>query len=115
MIPIFRLFVFLVFCIGSRLGLTYIAKVSTQQHLQYMGIVALMISFGFAFIYTMGLRKTGIEMGGGKIWWNYLRPFHALMYGLFGICALNKCKNSWILLLIDTLVGLFAGVNEIIK
>ena len=71
-----------------------------------MGIGAVVISVGFSVIYTLGLRKTGIEVGGEKIWWNYLRPFHAIMYGLFAFSALSGDKNAWLILLLDTIIGL---------
>jgi hypothetical protein len=43
---------------------------------------------------------------GEKIWWNNLRPIHAILYILFAISAINKKSYSWIFLLIDVILGL---------
>ena len=63
---------------------------------------------GFIYIFLTGSRKTGMETFGDKIWWNDLRPVHALMYGLFAYNAINKNPNAWIFLLIDVIIGLFS-------
>jgi hypothetical protein len=43
---------------------------------------------------------------GEKIWWNDLRPFHALFYTLFASMAIMRNPLAWIWLLVDVLVGL---------
>ena len=66
-----------------------------------MGYLALVMAAGFIYIFLTGSRKTGMETFGDKIWWNDLRPVHALMYGLFAYNAINKNQKAWIFLLID--------------
>jgi hypothetical protein len=73
-----------------------------------MGYIALIISFGFMFIFLTGSRKTGKEVMGEKIWWNDLRPIHSILYGLFAYFAITKNNNAWIVLLVDVLIGLFS-------
>jgi len=45
---------------------------------------------------------------GDKIWWKHLRPFHALLWGLFSYLAITGNRNAWIVLFIDILFGLSA-------
>lgn len=100
-----RLLLFLVGCIGTRSLLVYIAKQSSIQTLKYIGYVTLIPTIGFVYIYLTGARQTGPEVFGAKIWWNNLRPIHALLYGLFSYNAIQGNTNAWIYLLIDVLFG----------
>lgn len=96
--------VFLYGCIPARLGLTFVAK----QNPQLLTIITALISIGFFTIYLFDLRKTGVEVGGKKIWWNHLRPLHGLLFGVFSIMSYYGDKNAWILLLLDTIIGFIA-------
>jgi hypothetical protein len=60
------------------------------------------------YIFLTGIRKTGFEVFGEKIWWNNLRPVHALLYTLFAYNAIHKNKNSWMFLLADVVFGLLS-------
>jgi hypothetical protein len=101
-----RFLLFLIGCIGLRLLLVYIAKNIDITLLKYMGYLLLLPAIGFIYIYLTGIRKTGAEVFGDKIWWNNLRPIHALLYLLFAYNAINGNRNAWIFLLIDVLLGL---------
>jgi hypothetical protein len=102
-----RFLLFLIGCMGVRSFLVYLAKNINIDYLPYMGYIALIISFGFTLIYLTNSRKTGREVLGDNIWWNDLRPIHALTYGIFAYLAINKNNSAWIILLIDVLIGLF--------
>jgi hypothetical protein len=101
-----RFLLFLICCIGSRLLITYIAKNINIVYLPILGYIALLPVIGFTYIYITDSRKTGAEVFGGNIWWNYLRPIHAIFYGLFAYYAINKNKDSWMYLLLDVSFGL---------
>lgn len=101
-----RVALFLIGCIGTRSLFVYIAKNISLKYLPYLGLLALLPSIGFTYIYLFGARKTGAEVFGAKIWWNDLRPIHALMYYLFAIMAIMRNKFAWIWLLIDVMIGL---------
>ena len=101
-----RFALFLIGCIGTRLLFVYIAKHIGLKYLPYLGFLALLPAIGFMYIYIFGARKTGAEVFGEKIWWNDLRPLHALFYTLFAIMAITKNRMAWIWLLLDVLVGL---------
>jgi hypothetical protein len=100
-----RVLLFLIGCMGSRLLLVYIAKNVNTTLLRYMGYLALLPAIGFIYIFFSGSRKTGAEVFGDKIWWNHLRPVHALFYILFSYNAIKGNKNAWVYLLIDVLFG----------
>jgi len=106
-----RIMLFLVGCMGARLFLVYMAYKLPLFWLKIMGVFAILLAIGFLTIFWFGLRKYGQETMGDKIWWNSLRPFHALMYLTFGIMALMGIqKYAWIVLLFDLLIGLIAFI-----
>ena len=101
-----RFALFLIGCMGIRFLFVYIAKTTDIKYLQLMGYLAIIPAIGFSYIFLTGIRKTGREVFGDKIWWNKLRPIHALLYGLFAYNAINKNRKAWIYLLIDVIIGL---------
>ena len=101
-----RFLLFLIGCIGIRSLFVYIAKNCNATFLSYMGYLAIVPAIGFIYIFVTGSRQTGAEVFGEKIWWNNLRPIHALLYLLFAYNAIIGNKNAWIYLLIDVLLGL---------
>ena len=110
-----RIVYFIFGCITTRLFLSYAyyKAVNNNQDniIRYMGIGAIAVSLGFLYIYMSGSRKTGLETGGEMIWWNDLRPIHLLNYLIFGLLALNKTKEAWRIILVDTIIGLAAWVR----
>jgi hypothetical protein len=107
-----RMILFLTVCIGSRLLLVYIAKNINNELLKYMGYLLLLPAIGFIYIYLSGIRNTGTGAFGQKIWWNNLRPIHALLYLLFSYNAINGNNTAWKYLFIDVLIGLTNFLNQ---
>ena len=103
-----RFMLFLIGCIGVRSLFVVAAKYANKQYLKYLGYLALLPAIGFMYIYVTGSRKTGGEVFGEKIWWNDLRPIHAILYFLFAYNAIIGNKQAWIYLLVDVLFGLFS-------
>ncbi|CAK0772949.1 conserved hypothetical protein [Gammaproteobacteria bacterium] len=105
---------FLLGCIPARLLLTGIVKEVNNGNLRIISSVALSaIGFGFLIIYAFGLRKTGIETGGTKIWWNNLRPIHGLLYLSAAYLVYSNAHNdAWKVLLLDTIIGLVAHLTK---
>lgn len=101
-----RLLLFLGGCIPSRVALAMIAKYSPVYYLPYLGIITLGMALGFLYLFFTGKRKVGLETQGTPIWWMKFRLFHGLMYLLFSGLAFMRNKNAYIVILIDTLVGL---------
>ena len=103
-----RFIAFIFGCILIRTLIVIFVKKISKKYLPYLGILALLPAFGFLIIYFGGYRKTGPETLGNKIWWNQLRPVHALLYLIFAYLAINKEALSYIPLLIDVIIGLLA-------
>jgi hypothetical protein len=103
-----RFLLFLFGCIGMRSLFVIIAKYSPVKYLKYLGYLALLPALGFLYIFFSGVRQTGAEVFGEKIWWNDLRPIHAIFYLLFTYNAIIGNADAWIYLLIDILLGLSA-------
>ncbi len=104
-----RILLFLIGCIGVRVLFVVIAKNIDINYLKYLGYLALIFAIGFMYIYMMGIRKTGPETFGDKIWWDKIRPIHSIFYFLFAYNAIigNK-QQSWIFLLADVVFGLIS-------
>lgn len=100
-----KTFNFLILCLGARFGLTFLTKNINKNYYKYICIFTLIAAVGFLSIYTFDLRKEGPEAE-GIIWWNKLRPIHGILYLLFTIYAFKKEDFAWIILLIDTCLGL---------
>ncbi len=105
-----RMLLFLIGCIGTRTLFVLLAKYLDTKYLPFMGYLALAIASGFAIIFLTNSRDTGPEVFGDKIWWNNLRPVHALLYFIFAYLAITKNNNAWVALLIDVLIGLFSFI-----
>jgi hypothetical protein len=105
-----RYLLFIAGCIGTRTLFTLLAKYIDTAYLPFLGALALIPVFGWLFIYFIRPRDTGVEVFGGRIWWNELRPLHAALYALFAIYAIKKKPFAYIPLAVDTCIGLAAFV-----
>ena len=103
-----RFLLFLFGCIPTRLAIVFLAKNISLQYLPILGYIALIPAIGFIYLYLSGSRTSGPETFGDKIWWNNLRPIHALFYFIFAYNAINKVNYSWIYLLYDVIFGLIS-------
>ena len=105
-----RFIMFIFGCIVARVSLVLLAKNVSPQYLRVLGFLSLIPVIGFLTIYLGDLRKTGREVMGNEIWWNELRPVHAVMYLLFAIYAIKKKDFAWIILLLDVCIGIVAFI-----
>lgn len=103
-----RILLFLIFCMGMRFFLVFLAKFADKKILRLMGFLTLLPAIGFLYLFFTKKRKTGPETFGAKIWWTNLRPIHGILYLLFAFYAIKSNKNAWIFLLIDVIIGLIS-------
>lgn len=102
---------FIVGCLGTRSLFAYLAKRADTSQLRWIGYLALLPAIGFIYIFLTGSRPVGLEVGGGRIWWNNLRPVHAGMYLLFAYLAITgNTMYAWRVLAFDVLFGLGAFI-----
>jgi hypothetical protein len=107
-----RIALFLFGCMGTRLGFAWLAYVASPRLLTALGYLALLPAIGFFAIYFLGLRKTGPEVFGDRIWWNHLRPIHGTLYAAFAYAAITGQSYAWKILLADAVIGLMAFLNH---
>ena len=110
-----RFLVFLLGCIGTRLSLSMLAKYITTDYLPFLAIITIPIAISFMYLYIFGNDRADRQLewlGDKKIWWDDLRPVHSILFMLFSIMAINKSSYSWIVLLLDTTIGLVAWLNH---
>jgi hypothetical protein len=93
-------------CMGSRLLFTVVSGLSYGWFLQLLGFVALIPVLGWFYIMFITPRDTGFELFGDKIWWKNLRPVHTILWIFFAYLAVTKNKLAWVVLLLDTILGL---------
>ena len=110
-----RFIYYLIGCMGARLTLTYLIK---KRVFPKIGIIPLIIGIGFLYIYLFGSKKADgqLKWANAKVWWNDYRIVHGLLYTSAGILSISNNSCAWILLAIDTLLGLILFLNyHIIK
>jgi hypothetical protein len=101
-------FVFFSICILVRTILAFIAYYVNINYTYYLSFPTFIIGIGFITIYLGNLRTTGREVLGNKIWWNQLRPIHAINYLVFAYLAYRKNKKAYVPLAIDVIIGIVA-------
>lgn len=106
-----RALLFWIGCIGTRSTAAWLAY-KYPQIVPYLGLAAGGIAVGFAVIYLGGLRATGPEVFGERIWWNDLRPVHAALYATFAYLAFQRHPKAWSVLVIDVLLAIFAWTHH---
>jgi hypothetical protein len=96
---------FVVGCLGSRAAIANLARVRPDL-LPSMGRLALGPALGFALIYLFKLRPAGREVfPDTQIWWDHVRPVHAVLWGLFAHYAIQQHPEAWRFLAVDTALG----------
>uniref|UniRef100_A0AB39JB86 Uncharacterized protein n=1 Tax=Florenciella sp. virus SA2 TaxID=3240092 RepID=A0AB39JB86_9VIRU len=61
-------------------------------------------SIGTMYLYFTKSRKTGAF--NQNIWWDFIRPIHSTMFFAIAFSLYNKFKYTYIIVIIDTLIGI---------
>lgn len=101
-------YVLFTLCIFLRLIIVYI---STTKIKKYVAGFTFFIACCWVVIFCFGLRESGPEVFGRKIWWNNLRPVHAFFYFSFSILTFFNWKYSFLFLFFDVIIGAGAFVR----
>jgi hypothetical protein len=102
-----RKYYFLLGCIPARLGLAALAFYLPEKYLFYLGFLFLGFSIGFLYLYFSKKRMNAPEAG-GKTWWANLRLIHGLLYLGAAIYAFQEKRETWLVVLLDTIFGFVA-------
>lgn len=100
-----RVALFLGGCVPTRVFFAFLAWRFPIAWLPFLGALAFLPTVGFIYIYLTGSRQMGPETMGAPIWWNSLRPVHALFWGLFAVLALLGVRQAWLILALDVVFG----------
>ena len=104
---------FLVGCIGARLALAYGISIASGNVLKALSVLTGAMALGFFTIWAFGWRKTGPETGGKPIWWNHMRPLHAMAYGIAAALAwTGHGLLAGCVIAADTMIGLMAFLHH---
>lgn len=110
-----RFLLFIFGCIVVRALLVVAAKEGDKTVRKVMGVAAILISIGFMYFFITRSRMNPRETFGERIWWNGLRPVHAVLYLIFGIRALQDDDQAWVVLLVDVIIGFLSYVFHIAR
>jgi len=102
-------------CIFLRFLLSYFVFVTYNNNYRYIFIIFyLLAALGLLYHYLNKKRKIGAF--NNIVWWDDLRPIHALLFISTAILLYIKNPYSYILPVIDTIIGLimYLLIHEII-
>jgi len=99
-------------CIPVRTFLALNLLTIPNSRVSFVASAFAAIGVSFATLYTLKLRMNASE-GGGKTWWHYLRPLHAVTY-LFAAHLLltGNRKQAFMVLILDLFIGTFAWYKK---
>jgi|TARA_B110000967_G_C18600121_1_gene418787 hypothetical protein len=100
-----RTLLFLLACIPARIILALLPLYIESSYLPYYGLLLLIPTLGFLYLYFNNLRLNAVEAG-GHTWWADYRLIHGLLYLCASIYALQEKILAWIPLTIDVVLGL---------
>lgn len=101
-------------CILIRLLLTYGVFLNYNNNLRLLFALFYLFS-GIGLFYHFITKNRKLGAFSQNIWWDFLRPIHGIIFILSSMLLYYKFKNTYILLLIDTLIGIYFFMKYRIK
>lgn len=111
-----RTWLFYIGCMGTRALLVYLAQ-TRKPNETILIILFSVIAMGFMSIYVFGWRKNAPETFGdtGVVWWNHLRPIHAVLYAWTAWLLYTRHEHAHMPLLLDLWIGFTATTSHNFK
>ena len=101
-------------CVTIRFLLAYGVYLNHNNNFRLLFALFYLISgVGLFYHHITKRRKTGAFSQ--NIWWDFLRPLHGIIFILSSILLYYKYKNTYILLIIDTLIGIYFFMKHRLK
>jgi len=98
-----------IICIFVRLSLAYSVYYVQKMPIRYLFVfLYFILSLGELYQYTMKTRTVGAFHN--KVWWDSLRPIHALLFLFTSVSLFYKYKYSYMFLLLDTLISVLGYI-----
>lgn len=99
-------------CIIVRITLIYLAYISlySPNLNTFFSLFYLAIGLGSTYQYATKYRKQGAF--GQKIWWDYLRPIHAILYFYTSYLIYTQNVYFVLVLIVDTLIGIGGFIHQ---
>ena len=103
---------FLLVCIPLRILFTLSSQMINHEYLNYFGLLLLLLSCSFFYLYFTDSRLQSPEAG-GKTWWAPLRLIIGSFYLLAAIYAFQGKQNLvWIPMAIDVIFGIIIFITH---
>lgn len=97
-------------CVPTRLLIALALLMYPQT---WMAVPLAAMALGIALIWALGWRRTGPEVNGEHIWWDRLRPLHALLWGAAALLVWSGSpRSAGLLVLADVVIGAVATSME---
>ncbi|MBI96702.1 hypothetical protein CL656_06125 [bacterium] len=96
-------------CILIRLLLIYLSLLSYETKYNILFSI-LYLFFGLGELYQYISKHRKIGGFGQKIWWDYLRPIHGIIFLISSFLIYNKNNSVKYLLIFDTLIGIIGHI-----
>lgn len=106
-----RVIYFISLCIPLRIIISLLPLYMPENYLFYMGLITLIPSFVFLYLYFFNKRLNAFEAG-GKTWWSNLRLIHGLLYLCASIYLLQSKRLAFIPFIADVIIGLLSFLFE---
>lgn len=94
-------------CIPVRLTIAVVVLLFPNRWLPFAGAVALIGALGLVFR-TLTYSPSQLGAFKQKVYWNNLRPVHALMWFVFAVLAFKQDSRAKIIPFIDVVFGAIA-------
>lgn len=100
-----KILYYYIICIFVRLCLAYSVYYVQKPKIRYIfSLLYFILSIGALYQYIIKTRTFGAFHN--KVWWDSLRPIHALLFLFTSIGLFYKYKYSYMFLLLDTLISI---------